>query len=133
MRRYRLLVAVLLQCLALIAALPVKGLAHITGGGLLENVPRVLSDGLCAVMRRDRWTCPAIFSWLKDRGNVEEHEMHRTFNCGIGMVAIVRREQLVEVMDVFAQSGEAVVDLGEVVEASGDERVIYTGHLNLAD
>ncbi|MCD2456792.1 hypothetical protein LRN53_15515, partial [Staphylococcus aureus] len=57
----------------------------------------------------------------------------RTFNCGIGMIAIVKREQLVEVMDVFAQNGERVVDLGEVVEASSDERVIYDGHLNLAD
>ena len=59
--------------------------------------------------------------------------MLRTFNCGIGMIAIVKREQLVEVMDVFAQNGERVVDLGEVVEASSDERVIYDGHLNLAD
>ena len=74
-----------------------------------------------------------VFKWLAAEGNIAELELLRTFNCGIGMIAIVKREQFVEVMDVFAQNGERVVDLGEVVEASGDERVIYDGHLNLAD
>ncbi len=74
-----------------------------------------------------------VFKWLAAEGNIAELELLRTFNCGIGMVAIVAREQLVEVMDIFAEAGERVVDLGEVVETSGDERVIYDGHLNLAD
>ena len=100
--------------LALLAELPVKGLAHITGGGLLENVPRVLPDALCAVMRRDRWTMPAIFSWLKDRGNVAEPEMHRTFNCGIGMVVVVAPEHAGRAVEKLRASGETATVIGEI-------------------
>jgi phosphoribosylformylglycinamidine cyclo-ligase len=71
--------------LALIRALPVKGMAHITGGGLVENVPRVLPDGVQARLERSRWPQPAIFEWLQHAGNVADAEMLRVFNCGIGM------------------------------------------------
>lgn len=122
------------SCLAAIRQTgAVKGLAHITGGGFTDNIPRVLPKHLG--VRIDLAAVPVlpVFKWLAAQGNIAELELLRTFNCGIGMIAIVRREKLVEVMDVFAQNGERVVDLGEVVEASSDDRVIYDGHLNLAD
>ncbi|MBN9586665.1 MAG: phosphoribosylformylglycinamidine cyclo-ligase [Afipia sp. 62-7] len=122
------------SCLAAIRKTgAVKGLAHITGGGFTDNIPRVLPKHLG--VRIDLSAVPVlpVFKWLAAEGNIAELELLRTFNCGIGMVAIVKREQLVEVMDTFAEAGERVVDLGEVVEASSDERVIYDGHLGLAD
>ncbi|MGD9837442.1 MAG: phosphoribosylformylglycinamidine cyclo-ligase [Afipia sp.] len=122
------------SCLAAIRQTgAVKGLAHITGGGFTDNIPRVLPKHLGVRINLNTVPVLPVFKWLAREGNIAELELLRTFNCGIGMVAVVRREQLVEVMDVFAQNGEAVVDLGEVVEASGDERVIYAGHLNMAD
>src|SRR6478672_12878742 len=78
--------------LALIASMEVKGMAHITGGGLVENVPRVLGDRFTAVLHRDAWTMPPLFTWLQQHGGVADAEMHRVFNCGIGMVVIVSKE-----------------------------------------
>ena len=100
--------------LALLDVLPVKGLAHITGGGLLENVPRVLPAELCAVMHRGSWTVPPIFSWLQDRGNIAEREMYRTFNCGIGMVVIVAAENAERAVERLRASGEAATVIGEI-------------------
>ena len=126
------------SCLAAIRQTgAVKGLAHITGGGFTDNIPRVLPKHLGVRINLNSVPVLPVFKWLAAEGNIAELELLRTFNCGIGMIAIVKRDQLVEVMDVFAQNGERVVDLGEVVEVqgtgSGDERVIYDGHLNLAD
>ncbi|MBQ8103447.1 MAG: phosphoribosylformylglycinamidine cyclo-ligase [Afipia sp.] len=122
------------SCLAAIRQTgAVKGLAHITGGGFTDNSPRVLPKHLGVRINLAAVPVLPVFKWLAAEGNIAELELLRTFNCGIGMVAIVKRDQLVEVMDVFAQNGERVVDLGEVVETQGDERVIYDGHLNLAD
>ncbi|WIG51210.1 MULTISPECIES: phosphoribosylformylglycinamidine cyclo-ligase [unclassified Afipia] len=122
------------SCLAAIRQTgAVKGLAHITGGGFTDNIPRVLPKHLGVRINLAAVPVLPVFKWLAAEGNIAELELLRTFNCGIGMVAIVKRDQLVEVMDVFAQNGERVVDLGEVVETQGDERVIYDGHLNLAD
>ncbi len=111
----------------------IKGLAHITGGGFTDNIPRVLPKHLG--VRIDLTAVPIlpVFKWLAREGDIAELELLRTFNCGIGMIAIVNRDKLVEVMDVFAESGEKVVDLGEVVEVKGGERVIYSGHLDLAE
>jgi phosphoribosylformylglycinamidine cyclo-ligase len=106
-------------------------LAHITGGGFTDNIPRVLPKHLGVKIDLTQVPVLPVFKWLAAAGHIAELEMLRTFNCGIGMIAIVRREALVDVMDVFAQSGERVVDLGEVVAASG-ERVIYSGHLDMA-
>jgi phosphoribosylformylglycinamidine cyclo-ligase len=111
----------------------VKGLAHITGGGFTDNIPRVLPKQLG--VRIDLKAVPVlpVFRWLAAEGGIAELEMLRTFNCGIGMVAIVRRDALVAVMDILTQAGERVVDLGEVVEARDGERVVYDGHLDMAD
>jgi phosphoribosylformylglycinamidine cyclo-ligase len=74
---------------ALLEHTPVKGIAHITGGGLVENIPRVLPENTCAVLDRASWSLPPVFTWLQENGRVEDAEMHRVFNCGIGMVIVV--------------------------------------------
>ncbi|MGB6055837.1 MAG: phosphoribosylformylglycinamidine cyclo-ligase [Burkholderiaceae bacterium] len=100
--------------LALMAALEVKGLVHITGGGLLENIPRVLQDHLIAELRRDGWTMPPLFAWLQQHGGVAEAEMHRVFNCGIGMVVIVAAEQADAAMAQLTAAGETVYRIGAI-------------------
>ena len=77
------------QVLNVMKSVKIKGMAHITGGGLIENVPRVLPDNTQAVIHADSWTRPAVFDWLQQAGNIDSHEMHRVFNNGIGMVVIV--------------------------------------------
>jgi phosphoribosylformylglycinamidine cyclo-ligase len=101
--------------LALMASLPVKGLAHITGGGLVENVPRVLPGGTQALIEKSQWPRPAIFGWLQQQGGMTEAEMHRVFNCGIGMVAIVSPEHADAAQALLASHGETVHRIGRVV------------------
>ncbi|MCW5575892.1 MAG: phosphoribosylformylglycinamidine cyclo-ligase, partial [Burkholderiales bacterium] len=91
--------------LKLMKQLPVKGLAHITGGGLLDNVPRVLGPALTAEIRRDAWPLPPLFRWLQERGNVADDEMHRVFNCGIGMVVVVAAADAAAAMDFLKSQG----------------------------
>ncbi len=110
----------------------VKGLAHITGGGFTDNIPRVLPKQLGVSIDLEAVQVLPVFKWLAAEGGIAELEMLRTFNCGIGMVAIVRRDAVVAVMDVLTEAGERVVDLGEVIEAQGGERVVYDGHLDMA-
>ncbi|MDO9191054.1 MAG: phosphoribosylformylglycinamidine cyclo-ligase, partial [Sulfurimicrobium sp.] len=94
--------------LKLMGELPVKGMAHITGGGLLENIPRVLPENLTAVIQKASWTMPPLFSWMQQEGNVAEKEMHRTFNCGIGMIVIVAAEHAGAAISSLTASGEQV-------------------------
>jgi len=105
--------------LKLIKSVNVKGLAHITGGGLTENVPRVLPKGLAAHIERGAWTTPPLFTWLKEQGNVAEREMHRVFNCGIGMVAIVSAEEAAAAEALLAKTGETVWRIGAVRRRRG--------------
>jgi phosphoribosylformylglycinamidine cyclo-ligase len=107
--------------LALMAQMEVKGMAHITGGGLVENVPRVLRDNLTAVLHRDSWTMPPLFTWLQQHGNVADAEMHRVFNCGIGMVVIVAKENADAAMAQLQAAGETVSRIGEIRAREGDE------------
>ena len=100
--------------LALMQALPVKGLAHITGGGLLDNIPRILQPGLAAVLDRTSWDMPPLFQWLQREGNVADAEMHRVFNCGIGMVVIVAQEHERQALDVLSAAGEHVYLIGRI-------------------
>ena len=100
--------------LKLMAAVQVKGLAHITGGGLVGNVPRMLPDGMRAVLRKKMWPRPEIFNWLQKNGNVAEDEMHRVFNCGIGMVLCVAREQVAAAMMLLKREGELAYEIGFV-------------------
>jgi phosphoribosylformylglycinamidine cyclo-ligase len=106
--------------LALLASLPVKGLAHITGGGLTGNVPRILPPGTRAVIRGKSWPRPELFSWLQREGNVAEDEMHRVFNCGIGMVLIVAPTEARRAAEHLRASGETVYEIG-VIEAGQAE------------
>src|SRR6185312_4598958 len=92
--------------LKLLAALPVKGLAHITGGGLVGNVPRILPKGTKAVIRGKSWPRPEIFGWLQTAGGVAEGEMFRVFNCGIGMVVCVAPDKAVAAQMLLKREGE---------------------------
>ncbi len=110
----------------------VKGLAHITGGGFTDNIPRVLPKHLGVGIDLARLPVLPVFRWLAEQGGIAELELLRTFNCGIGMIAIVQADAVDEVMDVFASSGETVALLGEVIPAAGEHRVVYNGHLDLS-
>jgi phosphoribosylformylglycinamidine cyclo-ligase len=111
----------------------IKALAHITGGGFPDNIPRVLPKGLGARLDLERVPVPPIFRWLADVGTVAEPEMLRTFNCGIGMVAVVAAGEADAVASALVREGEAVVRMGEVVAMTPDTaRVVYRGHLDLA-
>ena len=98
--------------LALLQADHVKGMAHITGGGLTENIPRVLPDHLTAVIERGEWTLPPLFQWLQQEGQVADAEMHRVFNCGIGMVGIVAAADAGAARQQQAPAGEQVHHIG---------------------
>jgi phosphoribosylformylglycinamidine cyclo-ligase len=100
--------------LALLERVPVKGMAHITGGGLLENVPRVLPEETCAVIRRGAWQRPAIFDWLQQKGQVADEEMHRVFNCGIGMVLIVAAADAPRAVEELNTLGESCHHIGTI-------------------
>ncbi len=102
--------------LELVRALPVKGIAHITGGGLVENLPRVLPDPVRAVLHRDAWPMPPLFSWLQAQGNIDDAEMHRVFNCGIGMAVVVAAGDAAAAEATLAAAGERVYRIGEIVE-----------------
>jgi phosphoribosylformylglycinamidine cyclo-ligase len=107
--------------LALMQSINVKGLVHITGGGLLENVPRVLQDHLTAELDAHAWTMPPLFSWLQQHGGVADSEMHRVFNCGIGMIVVVSPEQADAAMAQLTQAGEQVSRIGQIRARAGDE------------
>ncbi|HEY3460247.1 MAG TPA: AIR synthase-related protein, partial [Casimicrobiaceae bacterium] len=101
--------------LALRERVAVKGMAHITGGGLLLNVPRMLPDNVQARLDRARWPRPPIFAWLQHSGNVTDDEMHRVFNCGIGMVLAVAAKDVDVTIRALVASGEVAYDIGEIV------------------
>ncbi|MEO8156821.1 MAG: phosphoribosylformylglycinamidine cyclo-ligase [Betaproteobacteria bacterium] len=107
--------------LAALREVPIKGLAHITGGGLVENVPRVLPESVCAELKKNAWPRPPLFDWLQKNGNVEEAEMHRVFNCGIGMVMVIDAGHAQHAMQVLQREGESVFRIGEIRARRGDE------------
>jgi phosphoribosylformylglycinamidine cyclo-ligase len=107
----------------------VHALSHITGGGLLENIPRVLPDDLAARIDVASWTRPAVFDWLKAQGNVDEHEMHRVLNCGIGMVVVVPADQAGQARAHLQAQGETVYRIGEIVARAGDEAPVRLENL----
>jgi phosphoribosylformylglycinamidine cyclo-ligase len=109
----------------------VKGLAHITGGGFTDNIPRVLPSHLGVGIDLARLPVLPVFKWLAEQGGIAELELLRTFNCGIGMIAIVESDSIDKVMDVFTEAGESAVLLGEVIPRAGEHRVVYNGHLDL--
>ena len=112
--------------LKLIAAVPVKGLAHITGGGLVGNVPRILPRGTRALIDASSWPRPTLFKWLQQQGNVAEEEMHRVFNCGIGMVAVVAAADAKRAAGKLRAMGETVYEIGTVGKAKGEPEVVIS-------
>jgi phosphoribosylformylglycinamidine cyclo-ligase len=101
--------------LELMGHVPVKGMAHITGGGLVENVPRILGDALQAVLYRDAWSMPPLFHWLQREGAIADAEMHRVFNCGIGMVVVVAPDDADEAIARLGAQGEQAHRIGEIL------------------
>ena len=110
----------------------IKGLAHITGGGFTDNIPRVLPKHLGVAFDLARLPVLPVFKWLAAQGGIAELELLRTFNCGIGMIAIVKPDAIEQVTEVLTASGETVALLGEVIPAAGEHRVVYNGHLDLS-
>jgi phosphoribosylformylglycinamidine cyclo-ligase len=110
--------------LKLLESVPVKGLAHITGGGVVGNVPRMLPKGTKAVIRKNAWPRPEVFQWLQKTGNVAEDEMWRVFNCGIGMVVVVPRDKMQAATKLLEREGERVFEIGEVEKGSGEPEAL---------
>jgi len=109
----------------------VKALAHITGGGFTDNIPRILPEHLGVGIDLPRLPVLPVFKWLAKQGNVAEFELLRTFNCGIGMVAVVAADAVETVSRILSEAGESVTLLGEVIPLQGERRVVYNGHLDL--
>jgi phosphoribosylformylglycinamidine cyclo-ligase len=106
--------------LKLLESVPVKGLAHITGGGVVGNVPRILPAGTRAVIRKNTWPRPEAFKWLQQTGNVAEDEMWRVFNCGIGMVVVLPRDKVGAARALLEREGETVYEIGAIEKSSGE-------------
>ncbi|MDE3119169.1 MAG: phosphoribosylformylglycinamidine cyclo-ligase [Nitrospirota bacterium] len=114
------------QILALAAAFTIKGIAHITGGGLTENLPRVLPDGCMAQLKRGAWPVPPLFAMLAQMGKVEQGEMYRVFNMGIGLVLVVPVEQADQVIRLAGELGDRGYRIGEIVAGpAGEQSVAY--------
>ncbi len=105
--------------LALLKQIPVNAIAHITGGGLPGNLPRVLPDDCKAVIRSDSWQWPPVFKWLQDSGAIKTSEMYRTFNCGVGMVLVIPPESAGRAIEILQQEGETAWELGEITSHTG--------------
>jgi len=106
--------------LALLEQVEVHSLCHITGGGLPENLPRMLPDNTVARIDSNSWQWPAVFSWLQEQGNVETSEMYRTFNCGVGMVICIPAPQVEQCLDLLQAQGETAWVLGNIAEGTGE-------------
>ncbi|WP_144393308.1 phosphoribosylformylglycinamidine cyclo-ligase [Pleionea sediminis] len=104
----------------------VHALAHITGGGFWENIPRVLPEKTQATIDTNSWKMPPIFQWLQEQGNVETHEMYRTFNCGVGMIVIVDPSQSDAVIQFLREQGESAFLMGQIDEQQGDQQVVMS-------
>ena len=105
----------------------VHALSHITGGGFWENIPRVLPETAQAVINGDSWQWPVIFNWIKDNGNITEHEMYRTFNCGVGMIIVVPADKVVQSIEILTANGENAWHIGAINDqVEGEEQVVFS-------
>ncbi len=109
------------QILGLINKVPVKAIAHITGGGLIENIPRVIPDNLSVEIDASSWELPPIFKWLQKKGNIEPDEMYKTFNCGVGMVVCVGQENKNDAINYLNNSGETAWGIGKIISGNDSE------------
>ena len=110
--------------LSLVKSLPVNAISHITGGGLIENIPRVMPKHLAAKLNANSWQLPEIFQWLQAEGNIATTEMHRVLNCGVGMIVIVPKKYSKEAIKLLNSKGEKAWLIGEVVDSNGNQVII---------
>lgn len=113
---------------AINADMKIKGIAHITGGGLSENIPRILPENVIAELQYKNWVRPKIFDWLQQNGNIADAEMARTFNCGIGLILVVAAEEVAKLTQILQDHGEKVFQIGEIKARQNDEhqvKIIY--------
>ncbi len=110
--------------LKLIETLPVHAISHITGGGLQENLPRVLPENAKAVVDLNSWNRPEVFNWIQRGGNVEEYEMYRTLNCGVGMIIVVDQDKAEQAIELLNAEGESAWQIGRIETASADEEQV---------
>lgn len=110
--------------LSLLNTLPVHAISHITGGGLLENIPRVMPSHLSAKLDSTSWTQPEIFQWIQDQGNIDSAEMYRVLNCGVGMVVVISKDSSNEAINHLNACGEKAWLIGEVVQFEGEQVII---------
>ncbi|QSX42208.1 phosphoribosylformylglycinamidine cyclo-ligase [Shewanella cyperi] len=110
--------------LKLIEASEVHAMAHITGGGFWENIPRVLPEDCKAVIQGDSWQWPAVFSWLQNAGNIEQYEMYRTFNCGVGMIVALPADKVNAALALLNAEGEQAWHIGAIAARNGDEEQV---------
>ena len=97
----------------------IKGMAHITGGGITENIPRILNPNLMANINTNTWEMNPIFEWIATHGNISEEEMRKTFNCGIGMVLVIESKDTRETLEILSANGEKAWEIGSIIEGSG--------------
>jgi phosphoribosylformylglycinamidine cyclo-ligase len=116
--------------LSLLEAHEVHALAHITGGGLIENLPRVLPAGTRARIDPQSWSRPPAFDWLQDAGGIEDREMLRTFNCGVGMCVVVPADGADTIQAALTAAGETVWRIGRIEDADGAEPEVVTGAIS---
>jgi phosphoribosylformylglycinamidine cyclo-ligase len=109
--------------LALLEKIDVHAMSHITGGGLLENLPRVMPENTCAVIDRSSWKRPAIFDWLQEQGNIEDMEMYRTFNNGLGMVLMLDKADADQAIEILQQNNIQAMRIGQIEAKNNDEAV----------
>lgn len=110
--------------LELIEKVDVHAIAHLTGGGFWENIPRVLPDNTQAVIDESSWQWPAVFNWLQSAGNVSQHEMYRTFNCGVGMVIALPAAEVDNALALLKAKGEEAWKLGVIKASDSAQRVV---------
>lgn len=110
--------------LELLKTIEVNALSHITGGGFWENIPRVLPQDAKAVINENSWQWPPVFDWLQTNGNIETHEMYRTFNCGVGMIIVVEEQDLAESLKILENAGEKAWHIGEIQATANDEEQV---------
>lgn len=113
------------QILGLIKEVPIKTIAHITGGGLIENIPRVIPENLAVQIDVKSWKLPPIFEWLHEKGNVDSHEMYKTFNCGVGMIVCVNKENSQGAIEYLQNIGESAWQIGNIVKSAKDINRVY--------
>jgi len=114
--------------LKMLETIDAHSICHITGGGMYENIPRVLPEGTKCILDSAAWDRPAVFDWLQEKGNIDWHEMHLTFNCGLGMIVVVDEKDAQATMDILNAEGETATLVGRIEKAGeNDEQVIVKG------